>query len=627
MKIKKVILIIAIVQLFIFLMPTINAHAGMNFFVQQNKYNPETFCDVDESDWFYESVKSAYNYSIISGTSENTFSPDDNVTLAMAVTLACRINKAYHLGNTDFPQGNPWYSVYEAYAKAAKIIPDNRYDDLNAPATRAEFAEIIAKALPADELDIINTVEDNIIPDIEENADYYDAVYSLYSAGIITGSDSKGTFNPDSNILRSEVAAIVTRLVNKENRVLFIPDQLEISSIAFETSDLIMYSGESKKLSYNIMPIQLSDTLLKWESSDETVVSVENGNLTALSEGEATISCIADNGITATCTITVKPEQILVSKVSLNKTNTEMIVGETASLSYKILPENASDKSVSWTTSNPKIATVTDDGIINTHKPGTVVITCCAANNKSQACVIKVANSNLDAIKEIEVEDTYTNSVSLKWKKVKKAKGYKVYVSDDGTNYTFYKDFNQDSAKIRNLKDFTKYFFKVTAYSVTEYGTEYESQPVYIHARTAIRPEIKVYERSKYLTVSYPKQPKNKNEQIVYDAFMVQALISSRGSDYLSWQYSAKLKYASDYMFDIQKLLGSNYLFSNDNKDDPLVISYFEVQSLISRMSNIRVNEIPYGGGQQITTEYNLGNYNEREILKTFLKCIVDLYD
>ncbi len=627
MKTKKVILFIAIVQLFVFLMPTINAQSGMDFFVQQNKYTTETFFDVDENDWFYESVKSAYNYSIISGTSENTFSPDDNVTLAMAVTLACRINKTYYLGNTDFPQGDPWYSVYEAYAKAAKIIPDNRYDDLTAPATRAEFAKIIAKALPADELNIINTVEDNIIPDVERNTDYYDAVYSLYSAGIITRSDSKGTFNPDSNILRSEVAAIVTRLVNKENRVLFIPDQLEISSISFDTSDLIIYSGESQKLSYNITPIQLNDTLLKWESSDDTVVSVENGSLTALSEGEATISCIADNGITATCTIMVKPEQILVNKVSLNKTNTEMIVGETASLSYKILPENASDKSVSWTTSNPEIATVTDDGIINTHKPGTVIITCCAANNKSQACVIKVANSNLDAIKEIEVEDTYTNSVSLKWKKVKKAKGYKVYVSDDGTNYTLYKNFNQDSAKIRDLKDFTKYFFKVTAYSVTEYGTEYESQPVYIHARTAIRPEIKVYERSKYLTVSYPKQPKNKNEQIVYDAFMVQALISSRGSDYLSWQYSAKLKYASDYMFDIQKLLGPSYLFSKDNKDDPLVVSYFEVQSLISRMSNIRVNNIPYGGGQQITTEYNLGNYNEREILKTFLKCIVDLYD
>lgn len=133
-------------------MPPISAQAGMDYFVQQNKYTPETFCDVDENDWFYESVKSAYNYGIISGTSENTFSPDDNVTLAMAVTLACRINKAYYLSNTDFPQGDPWYSVYEAYAKAAKIIPDNRYDDLNAPATRAEFAEIIAKALPADEL-------------------------------------------------------------------------------------------------------------------------------------------------------------------------------------------------------------------------------------------------------------------------------------------------------------------------------------------------------------------------------------------------------------------------------------------------------------------------------------------
>lgn len=63
------------------------------------------------------------------------------------------------------------------------------------------------------DLQPINLVEDGAIPDVDMNADYADAVYLLYRAGVLSGSDANGTFNPDSTISRAEVATIVTRMV------------------------------------------------------------------------------------------------------------------------------------------------------------------------------------------------------------------------------------------------------------------------------------------------------------------------------------------------------------------------------------------------------------------------------
>ncbi|MBQ6808515.1 MAG: S-layer homology domain-containing protein, partial [Firmicutes bacterium] len=98
------------------------------------------------------------------------------------------------------------------------IIKDGEYTDMNAIATRAQFASIFAAALPAEALAAINAVEDGKIPDVKMADSYGAAVYKLYNAGILTGNDAVGTFAPMSNIKRSEVAAIVNRMMHAENR-------------------------------------------------------------------------------------------------------------------------------------------------------------------------------------------------------------------------------------------------------------------------------------------------------------------------------------------------------------------------------------------------------------------------
>jgi len=177
------------------------------------------FIDVATNAWYYNDVLVAWKDGLVNGRTETTYVPDGNITIAEAIKLASTMHQKYTAGAVTLTNGtDAWYSTYVAYAVANGIIKDGEYTDMNAIATRAQFASIFAAALPADALTAINAVEDGKIPDVKMADSYGAAVYKLYNAGILTGNDAIGTFAPMSNIKRSEVAAIVNRMMHAENR-------------------------------------------------------------------------------------------------------------------------------------------------------------------------------------------------------------------------------------------------------------------------------------------------------------------------------------------------------------------------------------------------------------------------
>lgn len=190
--------------------------ASLSNFKQVNTYESGQFGDVKSSDWFESSVKVAYELGLVKGSSGTTFTPAGSVTIAESLALASRLYSIYHTGSAEFTQGEPWYQVYVDYAIANGIIADGQFADYSSAATRAQFAQILANSLDSNALVAINNIE--LIPDVSSSESYSNAVYQLYKAGILTGSDAKGTFNPSSNIQRSEVAAIVTRMANTSAR-------------------------------------------------------------------------------------------------------------------------------------------------------------------------------------------------------------------------------------------------------------------------------------------------------------------------------------------------------------------------------------------------------------------------
>ena len=185
-------------------------------------YTAGQFMDVSEEDWFAGSVGEAYEFGLMSGREANAFEPGGNVSIAEAITMASRIHSLYTRGeNVTGPStGGAWYQMYLDYAFQNGIIGKGVYEsDVEKMATRAQFAQILACALPKEALREINQIADNAIPDVKMHFFYAESVYTLYRAGILGGSDDNGTFLPQSNISRAEAACVISRMANPDNRI------------------------------------------------------------------------------------------------------------------------------------------------------------------------------------------------------------------------------------------------------------------------------------------------------------------------------------------------------------------------------------------------------------------------
>jgi len=194
-----------------------HAAGGLTNFTARKTYSADLFTDVKPADWFAANVETVYELGLMNGKGGSKFDPNGDVTIAELITIAARLHSIYHTGSDTFPATNPWYKTYVDYADRVGILPPGD-GDLNVPAIRWHVSLILANALPESELPAINQVEDNAIPDVKVTKYGADAIYKFYRAGIMTGSDTRGTFNSNSNVKRSEVAAVVSRLVDASQR-------------------------------------------------------------------------------------------------------------------------------------------------------------------------------------------------------------------------------------------------------------------------------------------------------------------------------------------------------------------------------------------------------------------------
>lgn len=159
-------------------------------------------------------------------------------------------------------------------------------------------------------------------------------------------------------------------------------------------STLILTEGDSnKKLTVNILPSNASVKTVTWQSSAPNIVSVDgDGVLTATSVGSAVITVTTDDGgKTATCVVTVNEKVIPVTGVSLDKTSLTLTEEETYSLTATVAPANATDKSVTWTSSNTAVATVSSAGVVTAVKAGSATISVTTTDGgKKATCAVTV---------------------------------------------------------------------------------------------------------------------------------------------------------------------------------------------------------------------------------------------
>lgn len=141
-----------------------------------------------------------------------------------------------------------------------------------------------------------------------------------------------------------------------------------------------------------IIPADATNQVVSWSSGNNGIAAIDasTGLLTAKSVGTTIITVRTnDGGFTDTCTVTVNP--VLVDKVTLNKNNVTIKVGETFDLTATVSPPNATNKSISWTSSNTSVATVDSTGRVTAISKGTAVITAKTSNpSVTAACTVKV---------------------------------------------------------------------------------------------------------------------------------------------------------------------------------------------------------------------------------------------
>lgn len=183
------------------------------------------FSDVSPRDWFAVWVDIAYNVGLTSGVGGNRYAPEQTLTVAEVLKLAATMESRYKDDSfhTSSSTGPYWYSGAVNYCLASGIIQNGTFSqkDYLRPATRREIAQIFAATSQAKHMKNINDLSriKVSVPDVKPGDPGADAIYSLYAKGVLTGVDSKLTFNPKGTVTRAEAAAIVARMARAEQRL------------------------------------------------------------------------------------------------------------------------------------------------------------------------------------------------------------------------------------------------------------------------------------------------------------------------------------------------------------------------------------------------------------------------
>ncbi|MBQ7005505.1 MAG: Ig-like domain-containing protein [Clostridia bacterium] len=150
-----------------------------------------------------------------------------------------------------------------------------------------------------------------------------------------------------------------------------------------------MIAGKSGTLKYAIYPTDARNRVATFVSSNPQVATVNSaGVVTAVSRGTAEITASTENGIKAVCKITVVQPA---TSVEISSAVAEVYTGEKITLSATVFPENANNRTVTWESSDTRIATVSENGIVTGVKAGTVTIRAISVDGAHKAeCTLTV---------------------------------------------------------------------------------------------------------------------------------------------------------------------------------------------------------------------------------------------
>ena len=189
----------------------------------------------------------------------------------------------------------------------------------------------------------------------------------------------------------------------------YASDMVTSISLNFNTATLAV--GETIQIVPTLYPSTVTNKEVTYVSNDTSILEVDDtGVVTAKAVGSATITITpkAQSVVTGTVTISVLAQKIPVESITLNHTTASMLVGNTLQLEATVLPENATDRSVTWTSSDSGAASVTQSGLVTALEQGDATITATANGNPnlSAQCVIQLAHKVFEWNEQLNIDFT-----------------------------------------------------------------------------------------------------------------------------------------------------------------------------------------------------------------------------
>lgn len=164
--------------------------------------------------------------------------------------------------------------------------------------------------------------------------------------------------------------------------------------------------GDTKHISVTIEPEGADAGKISWSSSDNKIVTVDDGTITGKSKGTAVVTAESESGLKKLCNVTVLNKEI--ESVTLSESSTSVKQGGKIQLEAKVKPVDAPFDNLVWSSSDPKVASVDGNGMVLGESEGVVTITCESANGKKATCTVTVKDNNTNAT--VPATESYTKS-------------------------------------------------------------------------------------------------------------------------------------------------------------------------------------------------------------------------
>ncbi|MBD5257042.1 MAG: leucine-rich repeat protein [Bacteroides sp.] len=288
------------------------------------------------------------------------------------------------------PQVSPPNFPGDVYKNAILRVPDDNIKAYKTAAVWSSFNKIIGisevDAKIEFELNKGTTAKLNLIT-TPENTTNETVTWST--------SDSEVAIVNNDGLVAAikEGAAIITATYNgvKASSAISVVARNSTTEFILNINKAEILENELLQLSVLSTPENLNDKDIVWISTDTKVATVDaTGKISGIKEGNAVIVAVTSNGLTASCTVTVVAKTIEATGLKLNIESSEIVEAQTLQLTATISPDEVTEKSVTWSSSDSSVASVDASGKVTAIKAGTATITATTSNGLTASCTVTV---------------------------------------------------------------------------------------------------------------------------------------------------------------------------------------------------------------------------------------------